>query len=254
MLKSIFILCFLGVGLAGACSYVPTSSRIDTLSSGTVQVVVTTYSASASPPVKTGEYVLGPFHQTDLNSYFASLFRDSALVFIAHLDSIVYDSTVALSPQVNLVPVYGQGAVHQFFRARLVVDTIFRGTLVEKKFWIRTHMLNSAMCGGVNWEYFLGKRFLNASTKLERTDDIRLPYQGWGYWNPAYWFDGRYLIAPAYPGLRMDITALMPTYPATGILRRPAPARPVAPGGKAYQPDGRRVQETRAGRPGTFPL
>lgn len=238
----------LAVGVALACSPMDATFKIDTLSAGVVQVVETSWTTNmtTSPPtrVQKSQMIYGPYRQVDLKTHLAGLMGDSALVFIGRIDTLNYDSTAVLEPSVTLTPQYsGSGSVYAWFRARVQVDTVLRGVLPNKTFWVKTHVLNSAMCGST-WTPFLNKPFLNASTGLTSTADIKLPYSlVASFSSGAYWFDGRHLVAPGFPGLRQDITEIFPDYPATGIVGSRSPKYRASSDGKLYHPDGRVVPE-----------
>jgi hypothetical protein len=242
MLKTWAASLLLTAGTSLACSLVDVTYRTDTISPGSVQVVATTWTfTQTSPPkrVASAQTIYGPYHQVDLESHLESALTDSALVFIGRIDSLVYDSTAVLSPEIALTSAYtGQGAIHAWVRARFQVDTLLRGSLPGQTFWVKTAMLNSALCGS-GWEGFLNKSFLNTSNALTTSTDIKLPYQFGGFYNATYWFDGRYLMAPNFPGLRADITDLDPTFPATSIMVPRKQITPMRLNGNAYLPDGR---------------
>jgi hypothetical protein len=243
MLKSFALTVVLGMGVGFACTIPNASYRLDTLSPGTTRVVQTNYSGYIPNQTVVGEQVHGPYLQADLKAYLTAILRDSALVFIARVDSIVPDST-PVAPEIALTPLYdGPGAVFAWVRVRVRVDSLLRGTLPHRTFWVRSHILNSAMCGGGNWTGFLGKPFLNASGEFSTLGNLKLPYFQSIFLNHAHWFDGRYLVAPNFPGLRLDITELYPDYPATSVYRRGVPVIPLRLDGKAYRPDGRTVPE-----------
>jgi hypothetical protein len=246
-LRSFIFVLAASAGIASACTLIDATYRTDTIATGTVQVVQTnwTYNYSLPAPpyrVEAGQLVHGPYRQTDLTAHLTGVIRDSALVFIARIDSLVSDSTVSLAPEIVLTPTYsGAGAVFAWVRARVNVDTVLRGSLPAKQFWIKTHYLNSAACG-TTWDHLLNKKFLNASAGLFSTTDIKLPYGGSSssyYFNAAYWFDGRNLVAPGFPGLRTDITTILPEYPATSIRSSGLPKRPLRDEAKVWKPDGR---------------
>lgn len=252
MMKSLKLMVaapLLTVGVAFACSPIDATFKIDTLSAGVVQVVETSWTTNmtTSPPtrVQKGQTIYGPYRQTDLKTHLAGLMGDSALVFIGRIDTLNYDSTAVLAPAVALTPQYSEsGSVYAWVRARVQVDTVLRGSLPSKTFWIKTHFLNSAMCG-TTWDWFLNRTFLNASSGLVSTADIKLPYMlGAPFSSGAYWFDGRHLVAPGFPGLRQDITEIFPDYPATSIVGSRNVKYRASSDGKLYHPDGRVVPKT----------
>jgi hypothetical protein len=254
MLRRLFGIVALGTGVGYACTLPNASYRLDTVSPGVTRVVQTNYSGYMPNQTVTGTQVHGPYLQADLKAYLTAILRDSALVFLARIDSIVPDS-IPVAPQIALTPLYdGQGAVHAWVRVRVRVDSLLRGTLPHRTFWIRSHILNSAMCGGGDWTHFLGRTFLNASGEFSSLGNLKLPYFSSYIFGPAHWFDGRYLVAPEFPGLRLDITELYPDYPATGIVQRTAPLVPGKPGVKAYLPDGRVVPAAKSGRKTPLPV
>jgi hypothetical protein len=255
MLRRILGIAALGMGAGYACSPLNASFRLETPSPGVTQVVQTNYSGYMPNQTVASTQVHGPYLQADLKAYLTTVLRDSALVFLARIDSIVPDS-IPVAPQIALTPLYdGQGAVHAWVRVRVRVDSLLRGTLPHRTFWIRSHILNSAMCGGGNWTGFLRRPFLNASGEFSSVGNLKLPYFQSSIYNAAHWFDGRYLVAPEFPGLRLDITELYPDYPATGIIARHSePIVPLKQVGRAYLPDGRVVPAAQSGRKTSLPI
>ena len=245
MLKSFALVVAFGAGVGFACTIPNASYRIDTVSPGVTRVIQTNYSGYIPNQTVISEQVRGPYLQSDLKIYLSAVLRDSAVVFFAHIDSIVNDTNAVVTPEVVLTSPYstqGQGAVSEWVRVRIRVDSLLRGTLPGRTFWVKTHMLNSAMCG-TRWDHLKGRTFLNAAGGLSVTDHLKLPYSfTLPLYNDAHWFDGRYLVAPDFPGLRLDITELYPDYPATSVVpRRLPPLAPLRPDGKIYRPDGRTV-------------
>ncbi|MCD6024025.1 MAG: hypothetical protein K0Q91_941 [Fibrobacteria bacterium] len=258
LLKSFAAVLAFGIGASQACSFVDARIRYDTLETGVVRVVrILSYVDVRYEQVTTYD-TLGISRITDFRSYFASALQDSSLVFIASLDSVLEfrnagDTVVAgISPAFVLRDTSYMAGRWPFF-ARVRVDTVFRGTL-PSTFWIRGATQGTSCDAGLAG--LRHKPFLNISNGLQKPSDLKLPTYMTPYHNlpTAHWFDGRYLVSPVFPGIRLDITEVLPTYPATGILRRPSPTRSVAPGGKAYQPDGRRVEEAKTGRKVPVPL
>lgn len=246
ILQKTFVAAHLIIVGAWACSPVDATYLIDTVSAGSVQVVETRWKyVMTSPPtrVQDGQTVFGPYRQADLKTHLEGVFRDSSLVFIGRIDTLNHDSTATLEPLIVLAPHFpGTGFGDIRVRARVRVDTLLKGSLPGKSFWIQTHYWNSGLCG-TTWNHLVGQRFLNASTGLVGAADIKLPYGLTAAFRPsASWFDGRYLVAPEFPGLRQDITEILPEYPATGLLVSRNPKSRTHPAdGKLYRPDGRAV-------------
>jgi hypothetical protein len=258
LLKSFAAVLAFGIGASQACSFVDTRIRYDTLETGVVRVVrILSYVDVRYQQVTTYD-TLGISKITDFRSYFASALQDSSLVFIGSLDSVLqfYDAGDTVVPGISPTFIFRDTsymAGRWPFFARIRVDTVFRGTL-PSTFWIRGAMTGNSCEMGL--QVHKHKPFLNISNGLRHGSDLKLSTAQTPYHNlpTAHWFDGRYVVSPQFPGIRLDITEVLPTYPATGVLRRPSPARSLAPGGKAYQPDGRRVEEAKTGRKVPVPL
>src|SRR5690606_38768049 len=103
---------------------------------------------------------------------------------------------------------------------RFHIDTLMKGALPGKTFWIRTRVALSS-CDG-SYQGLKNRAFLNASSGFMNLADLKLNISlSTGAYSPpfpsSHWFDGRYLVAPDFPGLRLDITELYPDYPATSV-------------------------------------
>jgi hypothetical protein len=127
---------------------------------------------------------------------------------------------------------------------RLQIDTVLRGTFPssQRPVWLKVYG-GAATCT-VPFSQYLGKSFFNASSGFSTASDLHVAFEVFPWWDPypdAHWFDGRYLVSPEFPGLKLDITDLFPDYPAVGIVRHTMPAVPFKPDGRGYRPDGRIV-------------
>lgn len=231
-----------GMGVSFACSFLPSEIRFDTVSPGVVRTV--RIMQWTDPMLNTVERIdtLGVAHITDFRSRMASAFQDSSLVFFGRIDTLVYDTSFKPTPLVLLAK--ADSFPSWPFLARISVDTLFKGTLPAQRFWVRG-FLPSHSC---TYSWRTGRTFLNVSNGLKIVSDIKMPTVDPGpseSWIPtAHWFDGRYLVSPDFPGLRLDITELHPQYPATGILAPRTRLSPLRPDGKQWTPDGRVVPVT----------
>ncbi|MCD6024026.1 MAG: hypothetical protein K0Q91_942 [Fibrobacteria bacterium] len=261
MLKSIAAICALCLGAGHACSFFYFRHlHYETLEPGVVSVLEASGSSHGPAPDTEAKSQIGISTRAGFKAKFQEYLRDSALVFIGRIDSVVVggdQDTVpsGLSPEVVLASSWGSPAYGGFY-LRFSIDTLLKGHLPSRKFWAKAYG-EGGSCGVSPQSYGYPKTsFLNVSNKFDNMADLKLPklVTNCGNCTQAHWFDGRYLVSPDFPGINLDITEVLPTYPATGVLRRPAPARPVTPGGKAYQPDGRRVEEPKSGRNAPLPL
>jgi hypothetical protein len=257
MLKSIFISLMLLVGSGFGCTIFYTTVRYDTLSPEIVAVTA----ASNGP---SGRDTLLISRKPEMKSYFQSLFADSSLVFIGAIDSLIQqvpgkDTVIpGLVPAIVFAPddTMPQSRTTLYFRLR--IDTLIRGTLPSKSFWVKAGYVQS-LCG-FGYGGYNNRVFLNASASFSKLSDLKVSTQLDKFAGmlpspaTAHYFDGRYLVARNFPGLKLDITEVLPTYPATGILRRGVPWRPANVSGKTYQPDGRRVQGVNTPRKTPLPL
>ncbi len=258
MIKSIFITLAFCVGIGQACSFVYSQIRYDTLEAGVVRVVRITSGENVRHEYVTTYDTLGISRTSAFQEKLRSYLQDSTLVFIGTIDSVLQfqsagDTVVSgISPTFVLRASQTDNERWPFF-ARVRVDTVLKGTL-PSLFWIRSSQSGTSCDLSVS--VHRGKAFLNVSNGLQRPSDLKLSAFMSSYDNfpTAHWFDGRYLVSPDFPGIRLDITEVLPTYPATGVLRRGVPWRPANLSGKTYQPDGRRVQNLDAPRKTPLPL
>ena len=240
MWKPTVLTLLLAAGISQACSFLWSEVRFDTLSPGVVRAVQSTETTDirTMQPVWRHD-TLGVYRQSDFRASLQADLRDSALVFIGRVDTIVYDTGFTPTPLIELGP---SDAFSSWpFHARLTIDSLLKGTLPAKTFWVKAH-LPTHSCA-FSWR--TKRAFLNVSNKLELTSDIKQPTTDPGprghYIATAQWFDGRYIVSPKFPGLRLDITELYPDYPATNVTPRRLPPAPLRPDGKLYRPDGRSV-------------
>lgn len=180
-----------------------------------------------------------------LRSHYQGLLQDSALVFLGRIDSVIQlpagDTSSPLTPWKRLTrdsTVSGK----RFFRfyAHLRIDSLLRGSLPYSSFWIEGERPEACPFA---WRDFQDKAFLNASSGLSSMTDLKLDL-GMRTLPMGYWFDGRYLSTPPFYGVKLDITEVMPDYPATGILRQRKVSKSPDRGGKSFLPDGRILSET----------
>jgi hypothetical protein len=270
------VLIFLLAGLASAACpvYPPQGERYDTLQNGTVVLTWenNVLDKSSAPLKASRRDTLAISTPAGFKAWLQSSLADSALAFIGRIDSVIEkrsdgnsvgepvgDTVVAgLTVSLTLNPrdTTVSGSRNYPFYARLRIDTLTRGTLPSKNFWIKGY--RSPGCP-MSLRTYKNLRFLNLSAGFASMKDLKLPpdisfyLAGQTIIPDAHWFDGRYLISPRFPGLRIDIREVLPAYPVTGILRRGVPGRPEGVSGKAYQPDGRRI-EGPTGRKTTAPL
>ena len=250
MWKSIVLTMLFAAGMSQACSFLFSQVRFDTLSPGEVRAVQATQTTNIMTMQPEWRYdTLGVYRLVDFRASLEADLRDSALIFIGRVDTIAYDTTFAPTPLVVLGP--SDDFPSRPFYARLIVDSLFKGSLPAKIFWVKARM-PSHSCA-FSWR--TGRAFLNVSNKLEITSDIKQPTTDPGprghYIGTAQWFDGRYIVSPKFPGLRLDITELYPDYPATSVVpRRLPPLAPLRPDGMIYRPDGRVAPEGKS----SFPL
>lgn len=178
--------------------------------------------------------------RAELQAYYQGLLRDSALVFIASIDSVIQlgsgDTAKPLAPWKTLAADSMSGRRYFRFYARVKVDTVLKGSL-PSAFWIEGKRQEACQ---FDWKTFKGKGFLNASGAFEKMTDLKVDLaRSLDAQRAAHWFDGRFLSTPPFYGVRLDITHVLSDYPATGIApRRPAFVRPAA-SGRSYLPDGR---------------
>ena len=259
MLKSTFALFVLFTGAAQACSFVYSQIRYDTLETGVVRVVRITSGENVRHEYVTTYNTLGISRTSVFQDKLRSYLQDSSLVFIGTIDSVIQFHDAADTVVPGISPAFilraSDGATWERwpFFARIRVDTVLKGTL-PSQFWIRSSQSGTSC--DISVSAHRGKRFLNVSNGLLKPSDLKVPT----FMNPynnfptAHWFDGRYLVSPDFPGIRLDITDVLPTYPATSVLRRGVPWRPTNISGQTYQPDGRRVQGVNTPRKTPLPL
>jgi hypothetical protein len=189
---------------------------------------------------------LGVSKVSDFKTFIQNVIDTSDLVFIGHIDSTIGDgltNVTAPSGVVAAVTLFRTSTAdtsYGKFYARLTVDTLIKGRLPSKSFWFKAFGYGSS-CNVYPSEYQMGGRFLNFSDKFDHISDLKMPKYSTFCTNcpVAYWFDGRYLRAPEFPVLALDITSIYPSYPATSITRRTSNVAPWKPIGKGYRPDGR---------------
>ena len=259
MLKSILVLLALCTGAAQACSFVYSQIRYDTLETGVVRVVRITSGENVRHEYVTTYDTLGISRTSAFQDKLRSYLQDSSLVFIGTVDLVLQFHNAADTVVPGISPTFvlrtSEGGTWERwpFFARIHVDTVLKGTL-PSQFWIRSSQSGTSC--DLSVLAHRGKPFLNVSNGLQKPSDLKLstfmnPYDNFP---SAHWFDGRYLVSPDFPGIRLDITEVLPTYPATGLLRRGVPLRPANVSGKTYQPDGRRVQDVNTPRKTPLPL
>jgi hypothetical protein len=234
------ILCAGFLALASAvfpCSPSPMRYYVDTLSSTEVRVW-------REPGAVRPRDTVGIFKAGDFQSYLYDARQDSALIFIGVLDSVVVDDTSAASSTYKVLAHDPNGDTWVSLKVR--VDTLISGVLPQKTFWVKARFSLIETTCGIGYARFLGIPFLNISTGLDRLADLKLSNSIFGNLASipalASWFDGRYVVSPQFPGLRVDLFDTFDNGP-TGVLRRGISLRPAARTGKSYQPDGRRVPE-----------
>jgi hypothetical protein len=262
MFRSIAMMVALVMGTGLACSPAPKPTyQFQELEPGSVRLVRITQTIMPAPG---GGYVmdtdtLGIYSLADFEASVRSAFRDSALVFLGKFDSLIYPGSGATRlPDIVLVPAPTEGYRPDSVLIRLQIDTILRGTFPHgaRPVWLRVFG-GFASCG-VPFSEYLNKPFFNASSQLVTMADLHVDFATFPGWDPypdAMWFDGRYLSAPGFPGLRLDITKLYPEYPATGIVaRRYMPVVPWKSGAKGYLPDGRVVPGSESDRKTPLPV
>lgn len=242
---------FLGAGLGLACSPAPTPTyEYQELEPGVVRLLRTSETIMPAPG---GGYVLytdtmGVFRLTDFEASVGAMFSDSALVFLGRFDSVFYpDTNSTRIADIDLAPVPAPGYPLHSVLIRLQIDTVLHGTFPssQRPVWLKVYG-GAASCT-VPFFHYLNRPFFNASSGFAAAADLHVAFEIFPSWDPypdAHWFDGRYLVSPEFPGLKLDITRLEPDYPATGIIRRNVPVVPWKPNGKSYRPDGRVVRGT----------
>jgi hypothetical protein len=236
------------VTAAFPCSPSNMKYYVDTLSEGEVRVW-------REPGAVRPRDTVGIFRARDFQSYLYQARRENALIFIGVLDSVVVDDTSAASASYKVLAYGIPGDTWVSLKVR--VDTLITGTLPGKTFWVKASFPLKLTTCGIGYASFIGAPFLNISGGLENVSDLKVSGSVFG--NRAsipplsHWFDGRYVVSPDFPGLKVDLFDSFENGPS-GILRRPTPSRSFAPGGKAYQPDGRRVEEAKTGRKVPVPL
>lgn len=255
MLKILGSILALGLGTAFACSGTAYFLRGEETEPG----VFTVLRGYGWGPVGEASEVIGTSKTADFKAHVANIIASNNLVFIGAIDSVIGDgltnaSAPGLVPDVVLAPPYA-GQTYGIFYARLKIDTLLKGSLPSRHFWFQGYGYGTS-CNVTPFLYKMGGRFLNFSNGLDSMAHLKMPRYSTFCSNcpVAHWFDGRYLYSPDFPVLKLDITTIYPTYPATGILRRPAPARPFRISEKTYQPNGRRVEEAKTGRKPPVPL
>ena len=158
------------------------------------------------------------------------------------------DTVAGVSVTVTLSPndTAATGAFDYPIYMRFRIDTLLRGTLPMKLFWAKGYRAGSIGCPDAN----VGKvQFLSASAGLARMRDLKIPFKsGFRYGifplPDAEWFDGRYLVSPGFPGLKIDIREVLPGYPVAIRGRRGDKSGiqiPLRAPARGYRPDGRSV-------------
>jgi len=234
-------------GIASACSFLGGwSMRYDTVSTNAVRVIQRQPQTNLmTQEVTYREDTSAVTTLSGFKSWFENAVLDSGLVFIGRLDSILEFYAPGDTTQTHLTPVVvlrdtGILAGRWPYYARVRVDTVFKGSLPAKTFWIRGSTQGTSCDQDLT--YSLHKPFLNVSNGLNRNADLKIPKFLWPHYDiipKAHWFDGRYLVSPAFPGHRLDITSVYPEYPATSLVTPRSLPKPFRVDGKAYRPDGR---------------
>jgi hypothetical protein len=237
-----------GSGLA--CSIIPYEYHYDTLAAGEVLVWRHTAMQGTLQPTDT----LGIFRARDFQSHLYQARKDSPLIFIGALDSVVLNDTSTASASYKVLKNRPYDSAGTWVSLKLRVDTLIQGTLPSRSFWMKARFALTTC--GISYGSFIGRAFLNISHGLDSVPDLKVPslYAGSNGAPPAaHWFDGRYVVSPKFPGLKVELFDSFDNGP-TGILRLKDPVKSFVPAGRAYQPDGRRVKSTKTGRKIAAPL
>jgi hypothetical protein len=242
MLKTIGTVLVFGMGASFACSGTSYFLKGEETEPGVFNVLRGYGWPASGASLET----IGTSTIAEFKAHVGNIMASNSLVFIGAIDSIIGDgrtsaSAPGLVPDIVLAPPH-PGQTYGVFYARLKIDTLFKGSLPSKHFWFQGYGYGSSCA--VYLPFWKAGKFMNFSNGLDSMTHLRLPkFESFCSNCPtAHWFDGRYLSSPDFPVLKLDITSIYPTYPATGILRPKAPARFGAPTGKAYHPDGRRIE------------
>lgn len=202
---------------------------------------------------------IGISRMSDFWAYYQNLMADNDLVFFARIDSVIESGLGAIPPWDTVVPGLVPDIVleNRFppgvaFYAHIVVDSLLKGSLPSKNFWIKGFS-SYTTCGMDPWITKTSVSFLNFSDKLDSIQDLKFNANTYFCVNcpPAHLFDGRYLQSPRFPVLKLDITQpyveLRDTLIETGLrgsaARRGIPWRRDF---KSYMPDGRTVNPATA--------
>lgn len=256
MLKALVIMLALGAGGSFACSGGFITLQGSEFAPGEYYVLRTQgWIAGPSIPADT----IGISRIADMRDHLDSVIQANPLVFIGRIDSTigngVRDTTVAgLIPDYVLLPrfMYAPGNPGPGFYARIQVDTVLKGNLPSRAFWVRGYLSPNSCTLGIS----AGSRFLNFSDALDSISDLKINVdEDFCEGCPeAHWFDGRYLRSPDFPVLSMDIRELFPEYPVAVRGDRPGSRVPRRVPGKAdesWRPDGRFVPDN--AKPGKNP-
>ena len=252
------------VGMASASCpvYISGGERYDTLQNGTVVLtwennVIPKSAALSKAFVRDTIAVSTP---SAFKAFLQASVLDSGLVFVGRIDSVIErqnsdpnsvgsptgDTVVAgltVSLTLNPFDTTVQGSRNYPFYARLRIDTVARGILPSKSFWIKGY--RSPGCP-VSYNQYKDKRFLNLSGGLASMKDLKIPLTYSRYLMDsdiipdAHWLTAQYLVSPKFPGLRIDIREVIPAY-VVGIKGRPIVRAPQKAEGKSYLPDGRYI-------------
>lgn len=249
MFKQIFLTGLLMASGAFACTKIPMAWHFDTLETGVVRITRT------SPVlVSPHDSVVTYADPTQLKGHLVQKLRDSALVYVGRIDSMaVIDS--ALRSRINLAfyddkwKAHGDTSVRSSYAIRLQIDTLIKRSLPRRTFWIEvfTDPLVVSTCGGGPNMVARGA-FLNFSSSLARYSDLNIPtYATEDARLPeAYWYKEGFVVAPEFPGLRMNLGQVLQEDSATAL--RPKSGARNTSGlfvGKVFLPDGRVVPERR---------
>jgi hypothetical protein len=251
-------LIFTGISLA--CSGTSYRLRGEETAPGVFNVLRTIGSMEA-PGFPDQWDTVGTSKMSDFENSLDSLLTHNNLVFIGHIDSVIGNGLTNATAPPGIVPMAvlyrGSTSDTSFgrFYARLAIDTLIKGSMPSMRFWFEAYGIGSSC--NVYPSAYIGGKFLNFSDDFTSIQDLKMPMFSSFCVNcpSAYWFDGRYLRSPDFPVLRLDITTIYPSYPATSIARRTANVVPWKPVGKAYRPDGRIAPEaSESGRKSAVPV
>lgn len=242
MLKMVALTAAWGAVAGFACTITPTPVRYDTVSP---DVVAVTTAVTGEPSHRDTILVS---RRDAFVSHVQNMIEANTHVFIGRIDSIIQGApghdTVppGLVPDLELSSYADTVSFASRYYLRFRVDTLMKGTLPGKTFWVRTRAALTTC--DLSYQAMKGRVFLNASTGFTDLSDLKLDvsWEAIAYtpsFPSAHWFDGRYLLSPDFPGLRLDITEVYPDYPATSVRHRAGAVPAWRPEGKAYLPDGR---------------